>query len=943
MVEDKISILGDSFEHCYEPLSWKDKKAKSYHYCRALVFLDLLNPWWAFVSCAEKLLFNVVCKVASNKHLTRRTRTITPDTKLFSKAHIIRNKTAFRFHWQSIGNFTGNCSVPVEGFETLFKAVSTSQFPPFISGWNEMRIIVRILRYGDIFQFQRLHSTTDQEGCCIQAQNLGQYEIKLNVHNCFDQAQVSAQFVCDEQTDCPLNHPSDESLCSCDDTNNQWQVFKQSPGTLYLCKQAFLNMNNFHPLVPNGTLQQNSGHLADAQTNMFYCKDRSSISQALVNDLVVDCYPTGEDEDILLSITQNKTFYSCGYKYQIPCRDGHVKCFNISEICIYKLNQLGHLLPCRTGQHLQECRELECNTMFKCLHHYCVPWMYVCNGKWDCPHGADEHPTMLCSQNNDCRNLFRCRNSVVCVHTGDVCDDKADCPANDDEQLCKLKGISCPPKCHCLTFSAICENLTVSWTQYHHLKFSKVLFMTNISFSSQLDLSQHTLIHIERSSFFLLCDTLKKGSQVQTLYVMQSNISQLPRFCFKRTKHIEIIDISRNLVSVVEEMLFANLSLLKSLNLSSNPIAEFQSNSFTNLPNLRIISVQDLNISKADKNIFMHMALAKVETNNPAICCLAPEPANCSTSIPWFFGCSGLLPNVSLQATVGTVAFLTLMLGVISLVLQLFLSRKERIKQKEKSGVFSAMLVSINFSDLACALSLVLVFFFDLKTADHFIFQKEVWGSSFECTLLFATFFQTSFSSPLFRCALAILRFVMVAAPMMSNVLRTSFAIKLSTGISSFCLILSVLLSSLINTLEKDLLESIFVCFPFVDASKQIIIVKIATIFVIVLQFSATILVIVCRIGLFVSLKKSQSAVSRKQRNTAIAVQVIILSGSNLVCWIPCCVVYLLCLIMKQYPVDMVYWTIAAVFPLNSVLNSLVFIGTDIRKHIKAQSSKKLP
>ena len=32
-----------------------------------------------------------------------------------------------------------------------------------------------------------------------------------------------------------------------------------------------------------------------------------------------------------------------------------------------------------------------CNMRFKCELAYCIPWNYVCNGRWDCPNGEDEN------------------------------------------------------------------------------------------------------------------------------------------------------------------------------------------------------------------------------------------------------------------------------------------------------------------------------------------------------------------------------------------------------------------------------------------------------------------------------------------------------------------------------------------------------------------------
>ena len=69
----------------------------------------------------------------------------------------------------------------------------------------------------------------------------------------------------------------------------------------------------------------------------------------------------------------------------MQCRKGHSKCFNISDIYRYRLDSKNNLISCRTGGHIQNCEE------FNCSSSYCIPWSYVCNGKWDCPHGDDEN------------------------------------------------------------------------------------------------------------------------------------------------------------------------------------------------------------------------------------------------------------------------------------------------------------------------------------------------------------------------------------------------------------------------------------------------------------------------------------------------------------------------------------------------------------------------
>ena len=108
--------------------------------------------------------------------------------------------------------------------------------------------------------------------------------------------------------------------------------------------------------------------------DMFIFKIGLKIGLHLVNDLVADCVPDADEEYILKSLVTG-TKYSCSKKNLLPCMEGHNKCYNISEICSYKLNLMNYLLSCGGGQHLEEnCNKFECIMMYKCSGYYCIPW-----------------------------------------------------------------------------------------------------------------------------------------------------------------------------------------------------------------------------------------------------------------------------------------------------------------------------------------------------------------------------------------------------------------------------------------------------------------------------------------------------------------------------------------------------------------------------------------
>ena len=290
-----------------------------------------------------------------------------------------------------------------------------------------------------------------------------QFSIGGNIFKCGSGIYISYYFVCDGKIDCPSKEKTDENLCHCNRTqkySTKCKYVNEKSIAVHTCASFYYKsydgsctMFTFFESIENLDYLQPSN-----STGFFLCDDGQLISNVLVNDLVADCGPKGEDEVVLSKRHINDTNYQCHLKYQIPCRKGHVRCYNVSEICTFKLNEISVLHPCRTGEHLQNCVQFECNMMFKCPYYYCIPWSYVCDGKWDCPGGIDE--LQNCHEGRMCKNMFKCRLSHICIHLGDICNGHFDCPQRDDENMCSLNGQTCPSDCQCLTFVLRCFNIT---------------------------------------------------------------------------------------------------------------------------------------------------------------------------------------------------------------------------------------------------------------------------------------------------------------------------------------------------------------------------------------------------------------------------------------------------------------------------------------------------
>ncbi|KAL8613531.1 hypothetical protein ACOMHN_007574 [Nucella lapillus] len=79
----------------------------------------------------------------------------------------------------------------------------------------------------------------------------------------------------------------------------------------------------------------------------------------------------------------------------------------------------------------------------------CLPVYTWCNGMYDCIDHQDEEGC----KDMICPGFFRCRASVICVHSDHLCDAWPHCPEHDDELLCDL---TCPVHCLCQGHTFLC-------------------------------------------------------------------------------------------------------------------------------------------------------------------------------------------------------------------------------------------------------------------------------------------------------------------------------------------------------------------------------------------------------------------------------------------------------------------------------------------------------
>ena len=113
--------------------------------------------------------------------------------------------------------------------------------------------------------------------------------------------------------------------------------------------------------------------------------------------------------------------------------------------------------------------------------------------------------------------------------------------------------------------------------------------------------------------------------------------------------------------------------------------------------------------------------------------------------------------------------------------------------------------------------------------------------------------------------------------------------------IFAFPIIINLILIIFIQT---DNVIPTSLCLPFVDPTGQFLLIKIIAWFVALLQSSASAAMVIMNIFLVKAVKESKEALGSlnnlNKTNTKLIVQIIVTSLSNILCWFPANVVYLL-------------------------------------------------
>ena len=909
-----------------------DKKS-----CTAILLTNLAEPHWIQISCKRKYtISDVVCLTEAYNQVSV-AKAI--DSKLHYKDCVIHNRTCYLFLWlrtfaktleilKSKTVFKGS----VKKFEYLFTAVDVI-FPPIL--YSDLGYFVTYERYGKYYHYRKQKLIDNlKHSVLITQKSPKNIIIGHNIFRCRDNIYISHIYVCDGNDDCPDSTKLDEVGCDCNHTDYYSSKCKYITTNNYLMKHC----SPFYYRTVQGDCKMYhlENELQNVQQNseiIFPCDNDHKLRNPMsVYDLVSECGSRGNEENFVKYFLLNNSKDYCSEKDKLPCIQGHPICFSISEICTYKLNQNNVLSPCKTGNHLQNCTNFECNMMFKCPGYYCIPWRYVCNGMWDCPGGYDESIQYQCSsEKRKCKNMLKCVLSNICLHLGDICDGFPDCIKGDDEYLCSLHDQTCPNKCECLTYVIRCIAVNNSVDSFFTIPYFIFEFKhcTKI-FSENLLLKANSIVFlkINHNEIENVCNGVHYNETV-IMDASYNSISILLTNCFTQSKKMKVIKLDTNKITTIQDKTFSDLPYLIFLNLANNFLMEIHSNVLININSLIILSLTNNSLMCLSSDSFTDMSVKVILTNDYRVCCILPQNTKCPAKPPWYKSCSNLLPNIYIKTTFYWLSLL-IITGNISSLLYL--------KYLKMNSAFDIIIRFVNLSDLLCGIYICILWIADIVLRGKFALEETNWISHPICFAAFGISLHFSLFSPCILLFLSLSRLLIVIYPLDPQFKDINLVVKVIMSILCFTIMLASLFTSLMYYYYGQIPLSL--CSPFVDPNNNVILIRSITWFTIILQLLSVASIITIYTILFQKLFKSQkrieiSKLSKKKSNFALLVHIFVVTSSNVICWIPSGIIYLSSMFKDEYPIEMIIWTTISCTTINSAINPVVFIITYFRKEKK--------
>ncbi|XP_033639087.1 uncharacterized protein LOC117299647 [Asterias rubens] len=604
--------------------------------------------------------------------------------------------------------------------------------------------------------------------------------------------------------------------------------------------------------------------------------------------------------------------------------------------------------------------------VFDCEDGSCLNSSGRCDGFRDCQISRKDE--VDCATVT-CPGSFKCKDSSTCIHMSAVCDDKFDCPDEDDETQAACDD-RCPTMCSCIVSDdGYVSQCNSGWNQG---TVGDIGIRT-----THLKLANENIIQLNTGIF-------KSLSFLESLVLTNNSLRDFNAGTFSGLFNLTSLDLSQNNISRLQSNIFEDLLNLRTLLVMDNPLLSIDSGAFNSLSNLRELFLirGKWNNERSTMNIApgalqgLH-SLEILYVDDYRLCCRFDEEvpskefdySKCTTTElqPPLNICGSLMRNDPLRASLW-------ILGLSALIgnLVVIIWRCRRGKELGENETHSFLVLNLAISDLMMGVYMLIIAIADIRLGKSYSSVAKEWRSNVVCKIAGVVSVMSSEASVFFvtlislDCLLSIVfpfsrvtirgkisKVIVVILWLVSacvSIIPTVFSGDSDSnvyGLSDVCIGLPLITKVLSSySFVDNSISSVFgadsIAIPVPDAREP------AWIYSIVLFLGVNlfcfIVVLSCYIAIFVKVKRSSRLVkvtARRQREVKMAIKMALIVGTDFACWMPVIIMGILSQaeIVEIGP-DMYAWIVVFILPINSSLNPYLYT---FYSKITGQSNTKKP
>ncbi|GBM83582.1 G-protein coupled receptor GRL101 [Araneus ventricosus] len=584
----------------------------------------------------------------------------------------------------------------------------------------------------------------------------------------------------------------------------------------------------------------------------------------------------------------------------------------------------------------------------KCPESYCLPTIYVCDGKWDCIGGGDEEE---CDRYS-CPGQYKCYNKSSCLPLNKLCDGIRNCPHGDDELLCDLV---CPENCMCVGLFVSCMRQNAStlphnlpqevrkldfsfnrldlqktdfskyWTlgelilQYNYLTTLPPKRFMHLKNLYKLDLSHNRLTFIASSAFAGLTNV--------RLLILENNptITEIEPEAFNGLSNLPTLNLTGITLNVLKKTTFNGMSSLRTLNLQNNNIAKVESGAFVGLHSVTVLDIKGNDIVDFNSEIFIGLkSLEYLYSDSYTFCCIASNQVplyNCQPPPDEISSCEDLMSSPIQRS------FLWV-LGIIALVGNLFVI-VWRCRTKDSTRISSTLILSLGCADFLMGVYLIIIASVDVYYRSIYIENSDKWKRSILCKICGFLSTVSSEVSVFTLVFITVDRLISLCFPLSQKRFSVNFTYKLIFASWIIACVMAAVPFFVKPYFQGRFYARSGVCLALHITNHRPAGWEYSVAIFFCMNFIAFLIIASAYLYMYITIRKSYQnmsrLMSRQSMTDKIGRQMALIVLTNSLCWIPIIIMGMLAMSGVNITGEAYSWTAIFVLPLNSATNPLIY------------------